>query len=100
MTTRIRRPATTAGMRTGVPGVGKTYVRGGGDATGRADDASVGMNGRSAEPERRSGEDRRASLAFHLTPREVEVLALVLLGLGNKEIGKRLGLAEQSIKDH
>ncbi len=58
------------------------------------------MNGRSAEPERRSGEDRRASLAFHLTPREVEVLALVLLGLGNKEIGKRLGLAEQSIKDH
>jgi PAS domain S-box-containing protein len=50
-------------------------------------------------PERRSGADRRG-LAFHLTPREVEVLAFVLRGLENKEIAGRLGLAEQSIKDH
>ena len=51
-------------------------------------------------PERRLEEDRRASEAFHLTPREVEVLAFVLRGLENKEIGAQLGLAEQSVKEH
>jgi len=50
--------------------------------------------------DRRAGADRRSSQAFHLTPREVEVLAYVLRGLGNKEIATELGLAEQSVKDH
>jgi PAS domain-containing protein len=58
------------------------------------------MNARSRAAERRSGEDRRGVTAFHLTPREVEVLAFVLRGLENKEIGAELGLAEQSVKDH
>jgi DNA-binding CsgD family transcriptional regulator len=51
-------------------------------------------------PERRSGADDRRSSAVRLTPRESEVLALVLRGLENKQIGAVLGLAEQSVKAH
>ncbi len=35
-----------------------------------------------------------------LTPREVEVLALVAEGLSNKEIGQRLGTAGGTVKIH
>ena len=62
-------------------------------------DAELRVSARPPTPERRSGADRRGE-AFHLTPREIEVLACVLRGLGNKEIGAQLGLAEQSVKDH
>jgi two-component system NarL family response regulator len=35
-----------------------------------------------------------------LTDREIEVLALVSEGLGNREIGKRLNLSEETVKTH
>lgn len=53
-----------------------------------------------ARRDRRVGQDRRADGILHLTPREREVLALVLQGEQNKEIAARLGLAEQSAKQH
>jgi PAS domain S-box-containing protein len=53
-----------------------------------------------APSERRERKDRRAAEPFHLTPREVEILGLVLRGWTNKGMASHLGLAEQSIKDH
>jgi len=35
-----------------------------------------------------------------LTPREVEVLRALADGLGNKEIGERLGISEHTVKFH
>lgn len=35
-----------------------------------------------------------------LTPREVEVLRLVVKGLANKQIGRRLGISERTVKAH
>lgn len=35
-----------------------------------------------------------------LTPREMQVLTLVLGGLGNKQIAAELGITEQAIKEH
>jgi DNA-binding NarL/FixJ family response regulator len=35
-----------------------------------------------------------------LTPRELEVLQLVSLGMTNKEIGRRLGISEHTVKFH
>ncbi|HJW49968.1 MAG TPA: LuxR C-terminal-related transcriptional regulator [Candidatus Limnocylindria bacterium] len=48
----------------------------------------------------RSGHDRRTGTVFHLTPRERQILELVLRGEQNKEIAAQLGLAEQSVKVH
>jgi DNA-binding CsgD family transcriptional regulator len=50
--------------------------------------------------EKRSGDDRRTGTVFHLTPREREILELVLRGEPNKEIAAQLGLSEQSVKGH
>jgi DNA-binding NarL/FixJ family response regulator len=41
-----------------------------------------------------------ASSDVRLTPREVEVLALVRQGLANKQIGRRLGISERTVKAH
>src|ERR1700712_194627 len=35
----------------------------------------------------------------HLTPREDQVLSLIGLGLTNREIGLRLGIAEKTVKN-
>lgn len=35
-----------------------------------------------------------------LTPRELEVLSLVAAGLANKQIGRRLGISERTVKAH
>lgn len=44
-----------------------------------------------------SGESRPQD---HLSPREVEVLRLVAQGLANKQIGRRLGITERTVKAH
>ena len=41
-----------------------------------------------------------ATPAPQLSPRELEVLALVCEGLPNKQIARRLGIAEHTVKIH
>jgi DNA-binding NarL/FixJ family response regulator len=67
----------------------------------------------SAEGEQETG-DRRASdpsnfaaahsqaamAAFHLTPRQTDVLSLLLRGLSNKLIARELNLSVETVKDH
>ena len=43
---------------------------------------------------------RRTTAAADLTPRESEVLALVRQGLANKQIARRLGISERTVKAH
>ncbi len=40
------------------------------------------------------------SLLQSLTPREIEVLGMLALGLGNKTIAKRLGISDHTVKFH
>ncbi|MGC8833314.1 MAG: LuxR C-terminal-related transcriptional regulator [Armatimonadota bacterium] len=60
--------------------------------------AGPGLTAHWVESVRRglSAEERRAVL----TPREIEVVALVVEGLANKEIAGKLGLSEQTVKNH
>ena len=43
---------------------------------------------------------RRGIVLPDLSPRETEVLALVRAGLANKQIARRLGIAERTVKGH
>ncbi|MBD0364164.1 MAG: response regulator transcription factor, partial [Coleofasciculus sp. C3-bin4] len=40
------------------------------------------------------------SLLQSLTPREIEVLGMLALGLSNKTIAKRLGISDHTVKFH
>jgi len=56
---------------------------------------------RSAEQRRRSAErDKARALLDLLTPREFEVMQLVIRGMLNKQIAGELGIAEKTIKVH
>jgi DNA-binding NarL/FixJ family response regulator len=46
------------------------------------------------------GARRTAPLSVDLTPRESEVLGLVRQGLANKQIARRLGISERTVKAH
>jgi DNA-binding NarL/FixJ family response regulator len=50
--------------------------------------------------EARSSTARPAPPGIELTPREAEVLALVRQGLANKQIARRLGISERTVKAH
>lgn len=52
------------------------------------------------ESVRLPSEAGQAALAEGLTPREMEVLRLVADGLPNKEIARRLGVSEHTVKFH
>jgi DNA-binding CsgD family transcriptional regulator len=54
---------------------------------------------RTGEGDRQAGRLRHTARDVHLTTREREVLEYVQRGEPNKAIAKRLGLAEQSVKD-
>jgi NarL family two-component system response regulator YdfI len=52
---------------------------------------------------RESGASQRAvspPLVEALTPREIEVLGMMVEGWGNKEISTRLGISEHTVKFH
>jgi DNA-binding NarL/FixJ family response regulator len=51
-------------------------------------------------PEGHQSEREEPPLVEELTRREVEVLRMVAAGLGNREIGLRLGVSEHTIKFH
>jgi FixJ family two-component response regulator len=56
---------------------------------------------RSAEQRQRSGEENAArTLLGLLTPRELEVMQLVVAGMLNKQIAGELGTAEKTVKVH
>lgn len=48
----------------------------------------------------RGGLERGARQAHGLTPRQTEVLGYLALGLSNKQIGRRMGTSEKTIKAH
>jgi DNA-binding CsgD family transcriptional regulator len=47
-----------------------------------------------------SRSERRRSRGRRLTDRQAAILEFVSLGLENKEIGRRLGISEQAVKEH
>jgi DNA-binding NarL/FixJ family response regulator len=55
-------------------------------------DAPAGMRKLEAELRRRR--------VFGLTPRELEIVRMVVAGLTNKEIGERLAIGENTVKSH
>src|SRR2546430_17571296 len=48
----------------------------------------------------RSGRLTRMASSDELTPRKAEIIRLVAMGLGNKEIGRRLSISERTVEAH
>ena len=46
------------------------------------------------------GAPLRAKPTIHLTPRESEVVRYVMLGESNKQIARRLGISNYTVRDH
>ena len=42
----------------------------------------------------------RAKPTIHLTPRESEIVRYVMLGESNKQIARRLGISNYTVRDH
>jgi DNA-binding NarL/FixJ family response regulator len=59
--------------------------------------ATKGVPGLSGEG---TGQDLTAQMVEHLTPRELEILALLAEGYGNKQICTRLNLADITVKKY
>jgi DNA-binding NarL/FixJ family response regulator len=59
---------------------------------------AIGRQSRGAAPAASSAEDIAARLA--ITPRQADVLALLLAGKSNKLISRELNLAESTVKNH
>jgi two-component system nitrate/nitrite response regulator NarL len=51
---------------------------------------------------RRTGHDRRTSQRdkLGLTPRQLVIVANVVAGLSNREIGEKLSISEETVKHH
>jgi RNA polymerase sigma factor (sigma-70 family) len=47
-----------------------------------------------------AGSDRTQAALAELTPRQNDILALILRGLPNKRIGSELGISESTVKEH
>ena len=47
-----------------------------------------------------AGNDRTRTALAELTPRQNDILALILRGLPNKRIGSELGISESTVKEH
>ena len=69
-----------------------------GAAARRAD--TLQGSGRERPATQRQAHRGRRHGRFSLTKRELEVLALLCEGLSNKEIGRRLNIAAQTVKVH
>jgi DNA-binding NarL/FixJ family response regulator len=69
-------------------------------AGGSPMDARIGAILLAERAERGGGTEQRGTDGAQLSERELEVLGLVREGLLNKEIGRRLGIAEKTVKAH
>ena len=91
--------ALDAGRR-GLPAQGRRARRGARAASGRSA-AGESPLAPARPPAQLLGARRATSPpAADLTPRETEVLALVRQGLANKQIARRLGISERTVKAH
>ena len=51
-------------------------------------------------PDARAGREQPAGNGVDLTPRQTDVMHMLLLGLSNKRISRRLGISENTVKVH
>jgi DNA-binding NarL/FixJ family response regulator len=103
----LRGVAAIAAFRTAVPGVPVLVVSGSDDPADRtaAEAAGARYVAKTAPTDiladaLRQASDSPCQPATRLTPRQREILILLCQGLSNKEIGRRLDLADPTVKMH